>query len=66
MRKKTQIKTIKEKRDNKVSVSFTDKEIEAIDRYCKKYKVRARTKVIREAALRFVMDRFLTDYPTLF
>ena len=40
--------------------------VEAIDAYCKKYKVEGRAALIREMALRSVMGRFLDDYPTLF
>ncbi len=56
----------KAKRSNKVTVFFNDKEMEAIDAYCKKYKVEGRAALIREMALRSVMGRFLDDYPTLF
>lgn len=53
-------------RPNKIVVTFTDQELDAIDAYCKKYKAQSRTAVVREAAMRFVMGRFMEDYPTLF
>ncbi len=57
---------VKAKRSNKVTVFFNDKEMEAIDTYCKKYKIEGRAALIREMALRSVMGKFLEDYPTLF
>lgn len=55
-----------EPRGNKVTISLSDRELDAINSYCKKYKVASRAAVIREGAVRFVMERFLNDYPTLF
>ena len=40
--------------------------MEAIDAYCKKYKIESRAALIREMTLRAVMTKFLDDYPTLF
>lgn len=56
----------KEPRDNKITVTLSDRELEAIDKYCRKYKSTSRTSVIREGAMRFVMGKFVEDYPTLF
>lgn len=58
--------TYKESRDNKVTITLSDRELEAIDKYCKKYKSASRAAVIREGAVRFVMGKFFEDYPTLF
>lgn len=57
---------IKEPRNNKVTITLSDRELEAIDKYCRKYKSSSRTSVIREGAIRFVMGKFVEDYPTLF
>ena len=57
---------IKDQRTNKVTLTLSDRELEAIDRYCRKYKAASRSAVIREGAVRFVMGRFMDDYPTLF
>ncbi|TCO09635.1 hypothetical protein [Natronoflexus pectinivorans] len=54
------------KRQHKVTILLNDKELEAIDMYCKKYKVKSKAGFIRESALRNVMTQFLEDYPTLF
>jgi hypothetical protein len=45
---------------------FNNRELQAIDAYCKKYKVDNKTKFMREAILTEVLKRFDTDYPTLF
>ena len=66
--KKTPIKhpKIKLKRTNKITLLLNDKEIEAIEAYCKKYKVKSKSQFVREVVMRTVMNRFLEDYPTLF
>lgn len=54
------------RRHHKVTVLLNDKELEAIEVYCKKYRQKSKSTFLREAALRSVMTRFLEDYPTLF
>jgi len=54
------------KRQHKVTVLLNDKELEAIDVYCKKYKIKSKAGFMRESILRTVMTQFLEDYPTLF
>ncbi len=54
------------KRNHRAVFSLNDKELDAIDVYCKKYKVPNKAKFMRETVMRFVMDQFLNDYPTLF
>ncbi len=57
---------VKAKRNNKVTVFFNDKEMDAIDAYCKKYKIEGRAALMRDFTLRAVMGKLLEDYPTLF
>lgn len=54
------------RRKNHAGFMLNDKELEAIDAYCKKYKIANKSKFMRETVLRCVMDKFLDDYPTLF
>ena len=54
------------KRRHKIGIILNDKELDAIEAYCKKYKVESKSKFMRETVMRFVMDHFLSDYPTLF
>jgi hypothetical protein len=54
------------KRKHKATFLLNDKEQDAVDMYCKKYKIANRSKFMRETVMRVVMDQFLEDYPTLF
>jgi len=53
-------------RRNSVTMRLNQKEKEAIDLYCQKYKIPNRAKFMREAILTEVLKRFDEDYPTLF
>ncbi len=53
-------------RKHKATFLLNDKENEAVEVYCKKYKISNKSKFMREAVLRVVMEQFLDDYPTLF
>jgi hypothetical protein len=73
---KERLKTIKQSNSNSRKLALVrrhragfllnDKELEAMEAYCKKYKIDNRSKFMREIVMRFVMDKFLSDYPTLF
>ncbi len=54
------------KRNHRTAFLLNDKEKEAIDSYCKKNKIKNKSKFMRETLLRTVMEHFLEDYPTLF
>jgi len=56
----------RKKRIHRSSFMLTDEENSAIEQYCKKYKIKNKSKFMRDAVLRTVMERFLEDYPTLF
>ncbi len=66
MRTKKTCTNKQQPRTNRLTITLNDEEMSAIDRYVKRYKAKSRTAVIREGALRFVMHRFIDDYPTLF
>jgi hypothetical protein len=53
-------------RVNKATILFNNREIKAIDEYCKKYGIRNRSKFIREIVISTILEKFETDYPTLF
>jgi hypothetical protein len=59
-------KQIKLKRKNRIVFHFNEPEMQAFERYCKKYKVSNRAKFIREAVITAVLQRFDLDYPSLF
>ncbi len=54
------------KRSHRTAFLLNDKEKEAIESYCKKNKIKNKSKFMRETLMRTVMDHFLEDYPTLF
>jgi len=53
-------------RKHKATFLLNDKENDAIETYCKKYKINNKSKFMRETVMRVVMEQFLEDYPTLF
>ena len=59
-------KTKKLVRKHKKSVLLNDKEIAVLNQYCEKYKVKNRSKLIRESLFSSIMGTFEDDYPTLF
>ena len=62
----------KEKRDekllriNRTTLLFNQREREAIELYYQKYKIKNKSKFMRETILTEVLKRFDEDYPTLF
>ena len=53
-------------RINKKSILFNNKELKAIDSYCRKYRIVNRSKFMREAIITSILKKFDDDYPTLF
>ena len=54
------------KRVYRKSILFNKREIQAIDHYCKKYKIRNKSKFMREMIITSVLKKFDEDYPSLF
>lgn len=54
------------KRTHRKTVLFNDREIALIDEYCRKYKVKSKSALIRQSVLRAVMEVFDQNPPTLF
>ncbi|HNW48880.1 MAG: hypothetical protein PHV09_08865 [Bacteroidales bacterium] len=59
---------VKEKavRKHRKTILFNDKELEAVQLYCKKYKVKSQAKFCREAIIATVLKQFDEDHPKLF
>jgi len=53
-------------RSNRVSILLNDSEMRALERYCDRYTVKNRSKLIRETLMMNIMRRFDKDNPTLF
>lgn len=56
----------KPKRLYKVSILLNESEKRALDKYCDRYTVANRSKLIRETLMYNILKRFDTDNPTLF
>jgi hypothetical protein len=54
------------RRINRTSILFNNREQEAINLFCEKYKVRNKSKFMREAIMTEILKKFDEDYPTLF
>ena len=53
------------KRKNQKSILLNNYEIQALDRYFKKYKITNKSKFMRESIMKVVLKKFSDDYPTL-
>jgi hypothetical protein len=54
------------KRIYRKSILFNKREIQAIDHYCKKYKIKNKSKFMREMIISSILKKFDEDYPSLF
>ncbi|PLX23700.1 MAG: hypothetical protein C0597_00675 [Marinilabiliales bacterium] len=54
------------KRVYRKSILFNKREMQAIDHYCKKYKIKNKSKLMREMIIASVLKKFDEDYPSLF
>ena len=54
------------RRTHRTTVLFNGREQEAINLYCKKYKIRNKSKFMREVIITEILKQFDKDYPTLF
>jgi hypothetical protein len=62
-------KTVKDeslKRLYRKSILFNKREIQAIDHFCKRYKIKNKSKFMREMIITSVLKKFDEDYPSLF
>ena len=62
----TNINTRSLKRVHRQAVLLNELEYNAVQAYCKKYKVKNKSKLIREALFKKVLKKYDDDYPTLF
>ena len=56
----------KYKRKHNQTIRLNDFELQALNKYCKKYKVNNRAQFIRETLMTEILRKFDEDYPTLF
>jgi len=63
---KSKKKDEKLRRTNRTSLLFNQREMEALNLYCQKYKITNRSKFMRELIMTEILKKFDQDYPTLF
>ena len=56
----------KSPREHKVSILLNEQEQRALDRFCEKYGVSNRSRLIRETLMRAILQKIENDQPTLF
>ncbi len=56
----------KQPREYKISILLNESEIKTLDRFCEKYGVSNRSRLIRETLMRAILKRIDSDQPTLF
>ncbi len=59
-------RTAKQRRSHRVSIMLNDSEVRALQKYCDRYTVTNRSKLIRETLMHNILKRFDRDNPTLF
>lgn len=57
---------MKAPRENRISILLNDSERRALDRFCEKYGVQNRSRLIRETLMRAILKKMDNDQPTLF
>ena len=53
-------------RAHRVSILLNESEQKALDRFCEKYGVKNRSRLIRETLIRAILKKIDNDQPTLF
>ena len=53
-------------RENKISILLNESEMRALDRFCERYNVTNRSRLVRESLMRAILKKIDNDQPTLF
>ena len=56
----------KQPREFKVSIMLNESELKMLDRFCDRYGVSNRSRLIRETLMRAILKKMDADQPTLF
>ncbi len=62
---KRKMKNERLRRVNRQQIMFNEREMNAINHYCKKFKVGNKSKFMREAIITEILRKFEDNYPTL-
>jgi len=60
------VKKISSPRTHRKALLFNDAEMDAVNRFCEKYKITNQTKFFREAIITTILHKTEEDHPTLF
>lgn len=63
--KHRKIKEARLRRVNRQQIMFNEREMNAINHYCEKFKVGNKSKFMREAIIMEILRKFDDNYPTL-
>jgi len=58
--------TKKQPREFKLTILLNESEMRALDRFCDRYGVKNRSRLIRETLMRAILKKMDNDQPTLF
>ena len=56
----------KQPRENRISILLNESELRMLDKFCEKYGVANRSRLIRETLMRAILKQLDKDQPTLF
>lgn len=62
----TRIMAHKQPREHRISLMLNEREQRALDRFCEKYGISNRSRLIRETLMRAILKKIENDQPTLF
>ena len=66
MKRKQKKKEENLKRIHRKAILFNKRELNAINHYCRKYKIKNRSKFMRETIISTILQKFDEDHPSLF
>ena len=57
---------MKAPRENRIAILLNESEQRALDRFCERYGITNRSKLVRETLMRAILKKIENDQPTLF
>jgi len=56
----------KSPRENRIAILLNESEQRVLDRFCERYGITNRSKLVRETLMRAILQKIESDQPTLF
>ena len=57
---------MKAPRENRITILLNEQEQRALDRFCERYNITNRSRLVRESLMRTILKKIENDQPTLF